>query len=120
MNSFKLFRSAGGNRGEAPRAKAIYGAGAANDAARPLQGPARHAAHAAGQAAAVAHVAAHYLGAAAYAIKAVRPAVPKERADEAGREECRWQRGRLPEEIRALVPDDHKVRNGLCWNVFEV
>ena len=39
-------------------------------AARDLRGPARYAAYAAGQAGAVAHVAAHELGAGANAIKA--------------------------------------------------
>lgn len=53
--------------------------GHAMGAARPLRGAPRHAAYAAGQAAVVAHVAAHELGAAAYAIKAVQqrpPAMP--------------------------------------------
>ncbi|WP_081792315.1 putative immunity protein [Rhodococcus wratislaviensis] len=67
---------------------------AASCAARDLRGAARHAACAAGQAGAVAHVAAHELGAAAYAIKAARAA---------GRRECRWQRDQLPEVIRELV-----------------
>ena len=44
-------------------------------AARDQRGAPRHAAYAAGQAAVVAHVAAHELGAAAYAIKAARAAV---------------------------------------------
>ena len=43
-------------------------------AARDLTGAPRHAAYAAGQAAVVAHVAAHELGAAAYAINAARAA----------------------------------------------
>ena len=66
----------------------------------------------------VAHVAAHELGAAAYAIKAVRAAAPEER-ERAGRQECRWQRARLPEEIRDLVLDDQRLRNGICWSVFD-
>jgi hypothetical protein len=45
-----------------------------------LSGAARHAAYAAGQAAAVAHIAAHELGAAAYAIKAARAAAPEGQA----------------------------------------
>jgi hypothetical protein len=85
-------------------------------AARPLAGAPRHAAFAAGQAAVVAHVAAHDLGAAAYAIKAVRAAAGDDL--EAGRAECRWQRDRLPEEIRKLVLDDQRRRNELCWSVF--
>lgn len=88
-------------------------------AARVLSGPARHAAFAAGQAAVVAHVAAHELGAAAYAIKAVRAAAPNDEAEKAGRDECRWQRERLPAAIRALVLDDQRLRNDICWSVFD-
>lgn len=103
-------------RGELPMMQARAAGGHAMGAARDLTGAARHAAYAAGQAAAVAHVAAHELGAAAYAIKAVRAAD----GDAAGRAECAWQRAHLPEEIRALVLDDQRVRNALCWSVFEV
>ena len=88
-------------------------------AARPLRGAARNAAYAAGQAGVVAHVAAHDLGAAAYAIKAVRDSVPPGEAEEAGRQECRWQREQLPEEIRDLVLDDQRIRNDICWSVFD-
>ena len=88
-------------------------------AARDLSGAARHAAYAAGQAAAVAHVAAHELGAAAYAIKAAQAAAPEEDREQAGRLECQWQRERLPHEIRELVLDDQRVRNDVCWGVFE-
>ena len=94
-------------------------AGHANGAARDLRGAPRHAAYAAGQAAAVAHVAAHELGAAAYAIKAARAAAPLEESEMAGRHECRWQRDQLPEAIRELVLDDQRLRNGICWSVFE-
>ncbi|HTC85278.1 MAG TPA: hypothetical protein VK656_01145, partial [Candidatus Acidoferrum sp.] len=79
----------------------------------------RHAAYAAGQAAAVGHVAAHELGAAAYAIKAVRAAAPERDGIEAGRVECRWQRAQLPREIRDLVLDDQRLRNELCWFAFD-
>ncbi|HEY3522381.1 MAG TPA: hypothetical protein VGK63_01645 [Candidatus Limnocylindrales bacterium] len=79
----------------------------------------RFAAYAAGQAAVVAHVAAHDLGAAAYAIKAVRAAAPAEEAERAGRLECQWQRDRLPDAVRALVLDDERARNELCWFVFD-
>ncbi|SCC40180.1 putative immunity protein [Arthrobacter sp. NIO-1057] len=51
--------------------------GHAMGAARPLRGAARFAAYAAGQAACVAHVPEHDLGAAAYAIKAVQAAAPR-------------------------------------------
>ena len=94
-------------------------AGHAQAAARDLRGAPRHAAYAAGQAAVVAHVAAHELGAAAYAIKAVRAAAPKGEAERAGRAEWRWQRDQLPSEIRALVLDDQRRRNDICWSVFD-
>ena len=93
--------------------------GHAMAAARELRGAARHAAYAAGQAAAVAHVAAHELGAAAYAIKAERAAAPKGESDRAGQRECCWQREQLPEAIRDLVLDDQRLRNGICWWVFD-
>jgi hypothetical protein len=94
-------------------------AGHANAAARDLRGAPRHAAYAAAQAAAVGHVAAHELGAAAYAIRAVKAGAPEAEGDEAGRRECRWQRERLPDEIRDLVLDDERLRNELCWFVFD-
>jgi hypothetical protein len=93
-------------------------AGHANGAARDLRGAARYAAYAAGQAAAVAHVAAHQLGAAAYAIKAARAAATAGECESAGRRECQWQRDQLPEAIRALVLDDQRLRNDICWSVF--
>jgi len=105
-------------RGEVRMMESRAAGGHAMGAARHLTGAARHAAYAAGQAGAVAHVAAHDLGAAAYAIKAVRAAAVGD-ADEAGRLECRWQRARLPEEVRELVLDDQRLRNHLCWSVFE-
>ena len=94
-------------------------AGHAQGAARDLKGAPRHAAYAAGQAAAVAHVAAHELGAAAYAIKAARAAAPRAEAESRGRLECLWQRDQLPDEIRDLVLDDQRVRNEICWSVFD-
>jgi hypothetical protein len=106
-------------RGEITMTQALSAAGKANAAARELSGAARHAAYAAGQAAAVAHVAAHDLGAAAYAIKAAGAAAAKGEGDRAGRLECRWQREQLPEEIRDLVLDDQRLRNGICWSVFD-
>lgn len=93
--------------------------GHAMGAARDLRGAARHAAYAAGQAGAVAHVAAHELGAAAYAIKAVRAAVPDGESHAAGRLECQWQRDQLPDAIRELVLDDQRLRNDICWSVFD-
>jgi hypothetical protein len=106
-------------RGEASMTEARTSAGHANGAARDLTGAPRHAAHAAGQAAAVAHVAAHELGAAAYAIKAARAAAPREESDGAGRLECRWQRDQLTTPIRELVLDDQRLRNDICWSVFD-
>ena len=106
-------------RGEIRMSQARNAAGAANGAARTLTGAARHAAFAAGQAAAVAHVAAHELGAAAYAIKAARAAAPEGEGESAGRLECRWQRDQLPEAIRELVLDDQRLRNDICWWVFD-
>ena len=106
-------------RGEIRMMEARAAGGSAMAAARPLRGAARYAAYAAGQAGVVAHVAAHELGAAAYAIKAVRAAAPEGEQEEAGRLECRWQRAQLPDEIRELVLDDQRLRNAICWSVFE-
>ncbi|CAL9479732.1 hypothetical protein SUDANB58_03031 [Streptomyces sp. enrichment culture] len=106
-------------RGEVRMMQARAAGGHAMGAARDLRGAARHAAYAAGQAAVVAHVAAHELGAAAYAIKAARAAAPKGGSEAAGRLECRWQRDRLPEAIRELVLDDQRLRNDICWSVFD-
>ena len=106
-------------RGEVAMMQSRAAGGHAMGAARRLTGAARHAAYAAGQAGAVAHVAAHELGAAAYAIKAVRAAAAAGESDAAGRAECRWQRDQLPDAIRALVLDDQRSRNDLCWSVFD-
>ena len=106
-------------RGEITMSQARTAGGHANAAARDLRGAARQAAYAAAQAALVAHVAAHELGAAAYAIKAVRAAAPEGEGERAGRLECRWQRDQLPEAIRELVLDDQRLRNDICWSVFD-
>jgi hypothetical protein len=106
-------------RGEITMSQARAAGGHAQAAARDLSGAARHAAFAAGQAAVVAHVAAHELGAAAYAIKAVRAAAPDGESERAGRQECQWQRAQLPDEIRELVLDDQRLRNDICWFVFD-
>jgi hypothetical protein len=105
--------------GEAMMMQARAAGGHAMGAAKDLGGAARHAAYAAGQAGAVAHVAAHELGAAAYAIKAARAAAPEGESDTAGRLECRWQRDQLPDAIRELVLDDQRLRNDICWSVFD-
>ena len=44
---------------------------------------------------------------------------PRARASAAGRRECRWQREQLPEAIRELVLDDQRLRNDICWSVFD-
>ena len=106
-------------RSEITMSQARTAGGHANAAARDLSGAARHAAYAAAQAALVAHVAAHELGAAAYAIKAARAAAPEGEGERAGRLECRWQRHQLPEAIRDLVLDDQRLRNDICWSVFD-
>lgn len=106
-------------RGEVTMTPARTAAGHAMAAARDLRGAPRHAAFAAGQAAAVAHVAAHELGAAAYAIRAVQAAAAPGDGEGAGRAECLWQRDHLPPAIRDLVLDDQRLRNDLCWGVFE-
>jgi hypothetical protein len=105
--------------GEITMTQARTGAFAAHAAAREVSGAAREAAHAAGQAVAVAHVAAHELGAAAYAIRAVRAASPQDEREDAGHRECQWQRAQLPHEIRDLVLDDQRLRNEVCWFVFD-
>ena len=106
-------------RGEIKMPQSRASAGHAQAAARVLSGAARHAAFAAGQAAAVAHVPAHELGAAAYAIKAARAAAPAGGQESAGWLECRWQREQLPDAIRELVLEDQLSRNEICWSVFD-
>jgi hypothetical protein len=106
-------------RGEVKMTEARAAGGHAMGAARDLSGAARFAAYAAGQVGAVAHVAAHELGAAAYAIKAARAAAPEGEAEAAGRHECQWQRDQLPEAVRELVLDDQRMRNDICWGVFD-
>jgi hypothetical protein len=106
-------------RGEITMTKARTAAFAAHDAAREASGAAREAARAAGHAVAVAHMADHELGAAAYAIRAVREAADPDDRDDAGRAECRWQHEQLPSGIRELVLDDERLRNRKCWSLFE-
>ena len=106
-------------RGDMAMMRCRAAGGHAMGAARPLVGAPRHAAYAAGQAAAVAHVAAHDLGAAAYAIKAAVAAAAPGDAEDTRRRECAWQREQLPDAVRTLVLDDQQRRNHLCWNVFD-
>ena len=48
-----------------------------------------------------------------------RAAAPEGAGERAGRLECGWQRAQLPEAIRALVLDDQRLRNDICWSVFD-
>ena len=107
------------SRGEATVGEAREAAFAAHAAARSAaDAAAREVARAAGHAVATAHMADHELGAAAYAIKAVRLASPASDAMTAGERECRWQRQHLPEAIRELVLSDEERRNKELWSVF--
>jgi len=107
-------------RGEIELNGAKKGAFHSNAAARELVGAARFSAYSAGQAAVVGHVAAHELGAAAYAIKAVMAASEENEKRDNGRKECKWQQEQLPEEIKELVLEDQRNRNDICWNVFQL
>lgn len=106
-------------RGEAHMTDAHHAAFAANAAARGLTDPAKFAAMSAGQAVAVAHVAAHDLGAAAYAIRAAQSASPADQAEAARSRERDWQREQLPDAVRNLVLEDQRQRNSICWQVFD-
>lgn len=103
-------------RGEVPMMRARAVGGHAMEAARTLSGAARFAAYASGQAACVGHVAEHDLGAAAYAIKAVRSAHPND--PDAVLVERAWQRERIPGPVRELVLEDQRRRNDVCWSAF--
>ncbi len=107
--------------GEITMKQARMAAGASQDAAREVaevSNAAKLAALSAGQAAVVAHVAAHELGAAAYAIRAVMAASPEDNKEMVRLMELTWQRERLPDRIRDLVLDDQRLRNDICWFVF--
>lgn len=107
--------------GEMKMMQARDAAGASQDAAREVKEiseSARLAALSAGQAAVVPHVAAHELGAAAYAIRAVTESAPKDKKEMVRQQEWQWQQSRLPDKIRELVIDDMRLRNDICWFVF--
>jgi hypothetical protein len=106
-------------RGELRMTDAHNAAFRANAAARGMADPAKFAALSAGQAVAVAHVAAHDLGAAAYAIRAAGACVPADGASHALAAEREWQRQQLPAAIRELVLDDQRRRSAICWHVFD-
>jgi CelD/BcsL family acetyltransferase involved in cellulose biosynthesis len=76
-------------RGEVTMMQARAAGGHAMGAVRDLRGAARHAAYAAGQAGAIAHIDAYGLGAAAYAIT-------EGLSKAAGRLDRQWQRYQLP------------------------
>lgn len=106
-------------RGEVRMSDARMAAFPANAAGRDLPAPAKYAALAAGQAAPVAHVAAHALGAAAYAIRAAAANAPTGQTEAARIAERDWQRERIPADIRELVLDDERRRSAICWHVFD-
>jgi hypothetical protein len=106
-------------RGELRMTDAHNAAFQANAAARGMPDPAKFAALSAGQAVAVAHVAAHDLGAAAYAIRAAGASVAAGDAARAWVEERAWQRERLPAAVRELVLDDQRRRSAICWHACD-
>lgn len=106
-------------RGEVPMKVAHRTAFVANAAAKGAPDPAKFAALSAGQAVAVAHVAAHDLGAAAYAIRAAVTAAPVGQAEHVRLAERAWQWDQLPAEVRDLVLDDQRLRSPICWNTFD-
>lgn len=91
---------------------------AAHAAARSSTGAASEAARAAGHAVATAHMADHELGAAAYAIRAVRAEAVDGSRDDAGKKERNWQIAQLPSELLELVLDDQRIRNRKFWSLF--
>jgi hypothetical protein len=107
-------------QGKVKLVDAKNGAYYSNMAAKNNIAAAKYAALSAGQAAVVGHVAAHELGAAAYAIRAVMAASNDDNRIINAINECEWQRNQLPNEIRDLVIDDEVKRNEICWNVFLV
>lgn len=108
------------SRGDATVGEAREAASAAHAAARDAtDAAAREVARAAGHAVATAHMADHELGAAAFAIKAVRLTCPDSEALATGERECRWQRERLPEAIRELVLSDEESRSPKFRSIFK-
>ena len=105
-------------RGEVPMKTAHNAAFHANSAGKGLPDAAKFAALSAGQAVAVAHVAAHGLGAAAYAIRAAGAAASGGAAF-AAEVERDWQRAQIPASVRNLVLDDQARRSAICWHVWD-
>lgn len=106
-------------RGEVPMKTAHRATFAANSAGRDLPDPAKFAALSVGQAVAVAHVAAHDLRAAAYAIGSAQAAAPAPDREAVRLAERGWQRAQLPDEFRALVLEDQAARSAICWHMFD-
>ena len=79
---------------------------------------ARFEAYATGQAACVAHVPEHDLGAAAHAIRPSRRQHQRARRS-AGQAERDWQRQQIPDHLRTLVLEDQSRRNSICWSMFD-
>lgn len=105
-------------RNEITMKQAREAAYAAHDAARDTKGSASMVARAAGHAVATAHMADHELGAAAYAIMAVKEASAIDEKDNAGEKEKEWQRSILSEEIKELILSDQRNRNKKLWSLF--
>jgi hypothetical protein len=92
------------SRGEITVAQARTASVDAHAAARDASDDeARAVARACGHAVATAHMADHALGAAYYAVKAIRLSSSTDEAATAGRQEHQWQREQLPEAVRELV-----------------
>jgi hypothetical protein len=107
------------SRGESSVTQAREAAFAAHAAARDASVPvAREVARASGHAVATAHMADHELGAAFFAIRAVRLTVPASESVAAGQRECRWQRDRLPTAVRELVLSDQELRAARFQSLF--
>ena len=106
-------------RGELRMMRARALGGHAMGAARPLTGAARFAAYAAGQAACVAHVPEHDLGAAAYAIRAAVGDAEPGQEERTRKDECAWQLSQLQPGLRDLVIEDERRHNDICWHVFD-
>jgi hypothetical protein len=106
-------------RGEVSMMDSRAAAFESNAAARGLADPAKFAALSTGQASAVPHVAAHDLGAAAYAIRAAQAAAPPAESEAVRLRERDWQRERIPAGLHQLVLGDQQARNAICWHVFD-
>lgn len=88
-------------RGELDTSLEIRRRFADGGAARGLKSPAAAAARATGQAAAICHMGAHALGAAAYAVRAASLAAPD--PQKAAADEIRWQLSQMSADVRAAL-----------------